>query len=178
SIIIPAILTIDNKPYTVAQLMPSSFENNKLKYASIPPTVTEIPSSCFYRCFYLEECLIPGAKSIGPYAFFRSTISKIELSDSLEEICSYAFYECNHLRTITLPATLKRIGHSAFRDCRGLDTVIVNFRQPIPIHEEAFWGLRAGAYKKPIVLVVPTGSKPAFEADPCWKRFTTIIERN
>lgn len=178
SIIIPAILTIDNKPYTVAQLMPSSFENNKLRYASIPPTVTEIPSSCFYRCFYLEECLIPGAKIIDAYAFFRSTISKIEFPDSLEEIRSYAFYECNHLRSITLPANLKRIGDSAFRDCRGLDTVIVNFHQPIPIHEESFWGTREGAYKKPIVLVVPAGSKSAFESDLRWKRFATIIEKN
>ena len=53
---------------------------------------------------HLDECLIPGAKIIGPYSFFRSTISKIEFPDSLQKIYRYAFYECNHLRTIELPA--------------------------------------------------------------------------
>ena len=126
---------------------------------------------------HLDECLIPGAKIIGPYSFFRSTISKIEFPDSLQKIYRYAFYECNHLRTIELPAGLQWIGESAFAECRGLDTVIVNFHQPISIHKEAFWCLREGVYKKPIVLVVPSGSKAAFAADPNWKRFPTIIER-
>ncbi|MBR6105026.1 MAG: leucine-rich repeat protein [Paludibacteraceae bacterium] len=45
--------------------------------------------------------------------------------DGVEEIFEYAFYGCNGLNEIKLPASLKKIGKFAFQQCEGLHTITI-----------------------------------------------------
>ncbi len=56
-------------------------------------------------------------KKIGDYAFYGqgdSGITGIVFNDGLEEIGSYAFYECYAISNLSFPDTLKKIGDYAF----------------------------------------------------------------
>lgn len=177
SVCIPEILTIDKKPYVVSGFKEMAFEYNvNLKYIEIPATINEISNSCFYGCSRLSECKMPGVKFIRGYAFFRTGFERLILHEGLERIGGSAFQECSNLKSIVLPGTLSYIGDDAFLGCEQLDTVKVKFREPIELGSNVFWVYRPNTQRKKKVLLVPLGSKPAFEADEQWKRFQTILE--
>lgn len=56
------------------------------------------------------EVTVPdGITEIGDWAFYHSAVTKVVLPETLEEIRSYAFFECEKLEEITLPASLKNL---------------------------------------------------------------------
>ena len=63
--------------------------------------------------------------SIGEYAFYDcSSLTSIELSDSVTSIGKYAFYDCSALTTIELPDSVTSIGDSAFKKCDNLTMTV------------------------------------------------------
>ncbi len=46
-----------------------------------------------------------------------------EFQSGLEEIGDYAFYGCSSLKTVVIPASVKRIGAYAFAECVNLETI-------------------------------------------------------
>ena len=177
SVVIPPILTIDKKPYQVTGFKDNAFEYDvKLRYISLPSSITETSSSCFYGCSRLQECDMSHLEVIGAYSFFRTAFTNLTFSDGLRIIDSYAFTECHSLKYVELPASLKYISDCAFLGCSALDTVKVHFTTPIEIGSNVFWLYRANAPRDRKVLMVPAGSKPAFEADDRWRLFQEIIE--
>lgn len=176
SITIPSVLTIDKKPYTVAGFKDNAFEYDvDLKYISIPSSITEIASSCFYGCSRLKECDMPGVKTIGAYSFFGTDFHSLAFSEGLERIDECAF-KCDNLRYIELPGTLEYIGERAFVYCEQLDTVKVHFDKPIELGSSVFWLNRRNTSRRHKTLMVPAGSRAAFEAHEQWRLFQTIIE--
>lgn len=177
SVLIPPVLTIDKKPYTVCGFRKMAFEyDNDIKYINIPSSITEIANSCFYSCHDLSECVMPSVKAIQGYAFFRTGFKRLALHEGLRYIGRCAFTECSHLEYLELPSTLEYIGREAFLGCDQLDTVKVNFSQPIDMDSDVFWLYRPNTQLMKKVLMVPTGSKPSFEAHERWQLFQTIIE--
>ena len=177
SLIIPEILTIDKKPYKVSGFKDNAFEYDvNLEYVSLPHTISKTSSSCFYGCSRLQECDMFYLKEIGPYSFFRTAFTSLTFSENLRLIDSYAFTECHSLKYVELPAALEYIGDCAFLGCDALDTVKVHFSTPIEIDSNVFWLNRANAPRDRKVLMVPAGSKTAFEADDRWRLFQEIIE--
>ncbi|WP_303859648.1 leucine-rich repeat protein [Alkalibaculum bacchi] len=75
----------------------------------------------------IEEVIIPdGAKKIPKSMFFKCTsLQKIHIPNSIEEIGDFAFMDCEQLKEISLITgqNLKRIGISAFENCRFLETI-------------------------------------------------------
>lgn len=177
SVVIPQTLMIDGKPYLITGFKPSAFEyNNDIKYVSMPESITEVASSAFFHCFGLKECYMPNVRKINASAFAGSVFTKIIFPDSLEYIGYCSFSQCNHLRYIELPKSLKYIDDMAFLGCGRLDTVKVQFTQPIEMGENVFQRIRPNWQVRKMVLSVPAGCKGAFEADERWKQFSTIIE--
>lgn len=174
SVIIPEVLTIDNRPYIVTGLKESAFEyNTHNRYISLPPSITEIASSAF-RCTDIREIEMPGVKNIGAYAFFRANFETLVLPDSLKRIDGYAFGECASLRYVELPSGLEYIGGRAFMGCEKLDTVKVNFSTPIELGPSAFIWRRPNSPYRTIILSVPKGSKAAFQEADQWRLFRII----
>lgn len=177
SIIIPAILTIDKKPYHVTGFKNSAFEYDvNLRYFEIPGSITEVSNSCFYDCHSLTECKMSGVKVILGYAFFRTGFKRLYLHEGLEYISTYAFNSCSHLEYVELPKSLRYLGDHAFVHCRELDTIKVNFSQPIKLGHDAFDLHTPNTSSKKMTLLVPAGSKENFKnaEDSQWRYFNFV----
>lgn len=115
-----------------------------------------IRDKCFQNCPKLKKLVLSGPlKQVGEYAFEKTLIESVTLSDNLEGIGQYAFNECTDLSSVNIiksedeiinhegeignnafykcsalakmdfPASLKTIGNSAFSNCSSL--INVNF---------------------------------------------------
>ena len=104
----------------------------------VHPSVTVIPERAFDHCFKLEEVeLCEGLLEIRRYAFERTTLKRlsipstviiihrhafseckqlvyVELFDGLQVIEEYAFFQCNSLKRLTIPNSVRSIGDWAF----------------------------------------------------------------
>ena len=60
---------------------------------------------------------------ISANAFEGYGIKSVIISDGVSEIDWFAFYKCTSLESITIPASVRRIGHSAFEGCSKRFTV-------------------------------------------------------
>ena len=62
---------------------------------------------------------------IGRSAFASTNLKEIvfDKDSSLEKIFAFAFHDCKHLKEITFPATINRIGNNAFEGCSSLKKV-------------------------------------------------------
>lgn len=88
------------KGYTVTEIAHVSGYDNGIccagvKKIVIPETVTRINGGAFLNAFFLEEVEFAG-------------------KSQLKEIGSYAFMDCRHLKSITIPASVEIIGDFAF----------------------------------------------------------------
>ena len=82
----------------------------------------ELGSSAFQNCRKLTTLRLPKVKKIGILAFQGCTsLSSVELSDSLEVLEDFVFRGCVSLSEISLP--VKQIGCSSFEGCKELKLV-------------------------------------------------------
>lgn len=119
---------------------------NTLRTVSLGKNVTVIPPELFYSFKNLKSIVIPDSllaiemgafketsiseieipntvKSIGDAAFAScSKLTSVILPDSLNCIENYTFQDCVSLSYLKLPATIKTIGQSAFSGCKELVT--------------------------------------------------------
>lgn len=83
-----------------------------------------------------EEFRVPGyyafdidlveLTTIGTSAFLNNQIiKKVEISEGIKKIDSFAFMECTNLENVTFPNTLEYIGMQAFWGCKSLKYVVI-----------------------------------------------------
>ena len=89
--------------------------------------ITSIGESVFQRCTSLTTVELPDSlTSIGESVFQRCTsLTTVELPDSLASIGSEAFEYCTSLTTVELPDSLTSIGNYAFYGCTSLTDVTI-----------------------------------------------------
>lgn len=80
------------------------------------------------------------------------------------------FADCTSLTTVTLPSTITSIVVSAFWNCENLSTVKVGMQAPFGIDSEVFTNRFLAT------LIVPEGSKEAYQNAEFWEDFQTIVE--
>ncbi len=125
---------------------------NNVTDLTIGDKVTEIPNSMFDGNSELQNVTIgTGVKYIGEYAFRSCGTSdtveelKVEMGVNVDSLATYAFQNCKKLKTISLPSTLniiesyafqnsgltslsipasvKRVGYYAFQGCESLTNI-------------------------------------------------------
>ncbi len=93
---------------------------------TIGDNVTFIPSYFLYYFKNITSLTIPECvTSIGSYAFSRSSIESIYISDSVSTIGESAFKYCSNLKTVRLSNNLKRIESNLFYDCTSLEEITI-----------------------------------------------------
>ena len=106
----------------------SAFENcDKLLYAELPDSVTDIGISAFERCTKLTEVkLSNNITCISDRAFSGcKNLTDIKIPDSVTNIGAKAFYGCLQLTDITIPDSVTSIGQYAFSCCDSLTSVVI-----------------------------------------------------
>ncbi len=105
----------DNHPVSIGY---AAFEYcYKLRHFRLPPGTEEICEQTFHCSGLMSFEAAEGLKKIGEYAFGGCKMLRdVKLPDSLETIGYGAFYDCNRLLKVDMPAdsNLKRIGVDAF----------------------------------------------------------------
>lgn len=74
-----------------------------------------------------EVTILEGITTIASYAFDKCSVEKLNLPASLRTIQDRAFNECNELTSVSLPDTsvLTSIGNDAFYECESLRSVVI-----------------------------------------------------
>lgn len=165
SIVIPDIVEIDEKKYSVTSIAWKAFYKNrnlqevklpfsltsigdsafsrceKLKSVEIPPSVNSIGVYAFYGCTNLKSIYIPSSvNSIGERAFRYCGLEEVKLNFGLKTIGVEAFELCRDLKSIRIPSSVTYIGEKAFRCCLHARVVIDNSAKNVKIAPYAFYG--------------------------------------
>lgn len=111
-----------NKDQTKLVRYPDNKKNNSY---TIPEGTKYIGACAFEGSAPDRVILSEGVLSIGESAFAHSGIEEIVFSDTVTEIEKEAFEYCESLETLALPASLEKIGASAFWDCDDLTSFTV-----------------------------------------------------
>ncbi len=107
-----------------------------LKEFNIPETVTAIRFAAFKNCMALTSITIPGnIKSIDNGAFSESGLTTVNVAEGVTSISG--FNDCNLLKTVNLPSTLKKIGDHAFSGCSSIESLTI----PEGVEEIGMWAL-------------------------------------
>ncbi len=78
----------------------------------IPESVNKIGSSAFMKCKHTSFTIPENVKTIGMQAFAGNTeLSNLNIMNGVERIYDGAFLDCNSLKTIHLPTSVKYIGY-------------------------------------------------------------------
>lgn len=102
------------------------YGNSALTSVSLNRNLTEIRYAAFYNTGIIKATLPRSLKSIGDYAFSKSNLTELDISNSnLESIGYGAFHSIETLSTVTLGESLKTISDYAFFGCVRLGEIIV-----------------------------------------------------
>ena len=100
-------------------IIPSTVINGENTY-----TVTEIGNYAFAGCSNLISVQLPNTViAIQPWAFIGSSITSIDIPNSVQMIGKMAFYACTSLQDVTLPEGLTKINEYLFGYCYSLKNI-------------------------------------------------------
>lgn len=112
-------------PNSVTEIGYGAFwDCNSLKQITLPNALTKISDGMFHGCYALERIVIPNSVAeIGDGAFIEcKSLKEVVIGNGVKKIGDSAFTKCQSLTAISLPNTLEIIGSRAFDDT-GLKTI-------------------------------------------------------
>ena len=94
---------------------------------------------------------------------------ELEWFSSLETIQDYEFFNCQGLRVVVLPPSVRSVGDQAFHNCASMDSLYIRGTEPPVLGADVF-DIRVP------VIVVPKGAKKAYMEASCWKGYIGSVE--
>jgi hypothetical protein len=126
-----------------------------------------IPSTVSYNGITYIVTTIPSeSDGYEPYTQLTSLV----IPNSVTTIGSEAFGPCFSLKSLTIGSGVTSIGWGAFRGCTSLKTVVSKIQKPFAI-KDVFLNLPSDAE-----LIVPKGTKAAYQSTAGWNLFSKITE--
>ena len=95
---------------------------------------------------------------------------------SIDSVAQEAFNELEGIRSLTLPANLKRVAYGGFMNLTGLTLITSQIQNPAGVLES---GAFESWWEDPheiATLYVPAGTLAAYRADEQWNLFQNIVE--
>lgn len=165
-------LTEINIPEGVREIQVDAFSRTKLTTITIPESCIKIESGILAECDALtsvtvkSRCYIPK-----DFALYSFNLAECSFAEGIEVIGKNAFGETS-LKTITLPASLKKIESDAFYMNESLESIYSLATIPFPQGE-----VNAFDCDKSIPVYIPQGSLEAYKSTTgWWSYFTNLIE--
>jgi len=145
----------------------------------IPNTISNIPAWTFQSCRGFTSLVLPNNLKIIEYDAFNDCIGftgDLIIPGSVESITD-GFRYCTGFTSCYIPNSVKFIkssgkNYGTFSHCTGLKKVVVDNASPLIIDTSTF----SGVNKTTCELIVPTGSKVAYQAATGWGLFKNITE--
>ena len=135
--------------------------------------MTSIGSGAFFYCSSLTSINIPNSVTkIGDYAFRDcSSLTSINIPNSVTKIGNNAFYSCSSLTSINIGSSIKDIDANAFASCAKL--------QDVYCYSENVPSTQADSFKDSYIdyatLHVPAASINLYKTAEPWKNFKSIV---
>ena len=166
-------LTSIQLPETLTEIGTSAFGSSGLTSIVIPDKVTTLGEYIFTTCYDLAWVKIGTGVTVIPNSTFSScsSLKSISIPDNVKTIDKQAFTK-TPLETIYFGKGITNIERLAFGGCNNLKTVYSASATPFTMAERVFYLVNLAA----VNLVVPTGSKSAYQNADTWKEFGTISE--
>lgn len=122
----------------------------------------------------VEDYFVPdGTEFVGTLFSNCNTLRTLELPNTVRKISSNAANNCNSLTTVTLSSSLESIDYNAFGDCPELRTIYLKAATPPIIDKSSFSN---GSYMF-ATLYVPKGTLSDYKNTEIWKDFVNIEEK-
>ena len=87
----------------------------------------------------LEAVTLPDCiTGIPAYAFYKSAVETVYLSDGITAVKEQAFAYCSSLKTVTLPASVTKIEDAAFFGCTKLANLVFAGDAPLSVGSQVF----------------------------------------
>lgn len=93
----------------------AAFRHSDITSLVLPARVSSMGENVFYWCIYLKTVVINANMATLPKGTFEgSQLTSVQINGNVQEIGARAFYENNVLASVSFPPTLRSIGESAF----------------------------------------------------------------
>ena len=139
--------------------------------------VGRISDDAFYGCTSLASVDLGGAQVIGNYAFANCAFSSITIPSSMQKVEGRAFIDCGQLTSVVFEEGCTQIAHDAFYACELLSSLIL----PASLEEagsfEGGYGMGAIVSDCPSLAAICTrltSGQPA-EVDANWLGGKTLL---
>ena len=113
-------VTYGDKKYSGEVVIPST-----VSYKSKTLTITSIGNKAFYQCTSLTTIDIPDSVTlIGRDAFLKcNSLTSVTIPNSVTTIGNFVFWGCKGLTSVVIPNSVTTIGFYAFYGCTGLTSI-------------------------------------------------------
>ena len=153
-----------------------AFIGTAIEELTVPATLTEMGTDLGIETFSWNGAMKKVVFEDGCTKVFdtmfhgNENLSEVFLPYTITEIQPRAFQSCKSLTRITIPERVEKIGEQAFNLCDALTEVTVEALVP-PVLD----GTEAISNRAKATLIVPKGSRTAYEAAEYWKEFGMIV---
>lgn len=151
-----------------------------LEKVTIQKSIKYVSGGAWYGCTNLKTLEYHSETIWGSSFSDCPNVSNIIIGDEVQEIESYAFNGYEALRTLTIPANVKKLESQIFYGC-NMRTLYMEAATPPETDgclstDDMDYSTHTNAMSK-CTLYVPRGAKTAYEAVGCpWTDFKEIVE--
>lgn len=99
---------------------------NSISSGSFPLSVEEIVVSDNNTNYMSEEGLVYSKDGMNLIVCPKAITGDVEVKDGVQQISSYAFQNCENIKSITIPSSVNYIEYGAFQYCTNMETITFN----------------------------------------------------